>query len=153
MNSSQFDALIADLDRAANLFKQLVSAGLIIGGILAALALSGCCERTNLDLNLSPGSIAGQDGLQPLLNASEDDMTRVAFPVAARAERGPSVSTPPPAAVSARGYKMPIRAALLFFCRIVCVALVWSISVIAACLLSGCGLLPQRRDWDPSGVN
>lgn len=44
MNSAQFDALIADLDRAANLFKQLASAGLIIGGIIAALALSGCCD-------------------------------------------------------------------------------------------------------------
>lgn len=42
MNSSQVDALIADLDRAANLFKQLVSAGLIVGGILAACFLSGC---------------------------------------------------------------------------------------------------------------
>lgn len=85
--------------------------------------------------------------------------TRVAFPVAARAERGPSVSTPPPsavnarghkaptAAVNARGYNLPIRAALLFLGRLIFVVVVWSLSVLAACLLSGCGLFFQRRDW------
>lgn len=94
--------------------------------------------------------------------------TRVAFPVAARAERGPSVSTPPPsavnarghkaptAAVNARGYNLPIRAALLFLGRLIFVVVVWSLSVLAACLLSGCGLFSSAvtGKWTaPSGSN
>lgn len=35
---------IADLDRATNRAKQLISAAIVVLGILAALALGGCCD-------------------------------------------------------------------------------------------------------------
>lgn len=43
MKAHAYDTLMAELDRAANWFKQTISVGLIIGSIIAALAL-GCCD-------------------------------------------------------------------------------------------------------------